>query len=139
MPDAIIQRYIDAIENYLADRLGTTYTNVDQDPITYSSEAYLFRCAISKLVMCNLLYENYVVTGFGTVIKKDEFSINQSENDIMASAKGCAKDAVRYLEAIPGISPKEAALIVFDLQYSTESFFSDRKSDIYKYFPYIHI
>lgn len=140
MPDAIIQRYIDTIENDFVLRFGNTFTDVVASPTTYPTEARLFTDVICNLVMANLLGESLVVTGFGTVVKKDEFSENVDFDETQKYAKLCAKNAVNSLKKIPNIDQREAAETITDLQGFTEAFFERRSemSVLHKYFPYTY-
>lgn len=83
VPDAIIQRAIDYVLFAFKDTLGQPFTDALNDPDSHAEEVAKYKMAMGYLVVTRLLVDGYVITGFGVVVKRDEYSqpINEEQSD----------------------------------------------------------
>jgi hypothetical protein len=121
VPDKVIQRELDYIDLVFTNRFGTTYTSVD--PIQQPQITKILKTGIEYLCIARLLNENYVLTGFGVVRKKDEYSENLTDDERLLLARQYVKDASTILHQLQWNFMTDA---IQDCQSVTEGFFNKR-------------
>lgn len=135
VPDAIIQRELDIIDAIFTEDFGQIYTDASTDPTHHPVEAKWFKLAIKDLTVCLLFKDNYVITGFGVVVKKDEYSENVK--DVSGFALQCLKNASMFLHYL-NIDQRTISNTLFKIQPFSESFFAKRDARLLRiYNPYI--
>lgn len=134
VPDAIIQRELDIIDTVFTQNFGNIYTIASANPT--STEAKWFKLAIKDLTVCLLFKDNYVITGFGVVRKKDEFSENMSLEEVSFFARQCLQNASYFLHQLD-INTRLVSTTLNELQPFVEGFFKMRRNDSWKYNPYL--
>ena len=93
VPERIIQKELDAIDAYFTQYFGDAYTVPSADPSSHPVEVKWLTMAIKELTVALLFRDNYVITGFGVVRKKDEFSENVYNEDVTLFARQCVMAA----------------------------------------------
>lgn len=141
VPEEVIQREIDFVRNRFVDYFGTAYTDAEDDaqeetpvnPVLIDK----FKVAMSYLSMTRLLTEDYVLTGFGVVIKQDDYSDPLPQDKIDQIAADYVKSASTTLHSIEEIKKKDITGCIENCQSFVNGFFS-KKDDcsLYQYFPY---
>jgi hypothetical protein len=136
VPDAVIQRHIDYVDTCYTNNFGAAYTDVVLDPTTDVELAGIFRDSQLYLTMARLLGDRYVLTGFGLVEKRDEYSNEVSEEKYLTIARQLVKDASTILHRFDHDKVTDC---IQDCSVVTEGFF-EKKSDctLHRYFPYTH-
>lgn len=138
VPDAVIQRELDIIDAVFTENFGQIYTDASTTPAAFPVEAKWFKLAIKDLTVCLLFKDNYVITGFGVVRKKDEFSENISYDEVSFFARQCLKNAVMFL-AYLDIDKRVISQTLQQIQPFEEGFFKNRPLiSLRRYNPYIY-
>lgn len=140
VPDELIQRELDIIDAVFTEEFGQIYTNASTTPASYPVEAKWFKFAIKDLTVCLLFKDNYVITGFGVVRKKDEFSENVDLENVSFFAKQCLKNTSMFLHYIPNLDDRLISNVLQKIQPFEEGFFLERPiiSTLRHFNPYVY-
>lgn len=138
VPKQVIDRSIIHVRDVYAYYFGNTYTDAEldnQQPTPNDPDLIdKFQTSMGYLVMARLLSEQYVATGFGVVVKKDEFSEDTGFDRPQSIARQYINDASVILHTIPNLPDITEA--VTEATSNTERFFPKKRSNLWKYYPY---
>lgn len=133
VPNAIIQRHIDYVYYCMKTRLGTTFVDINNNPTLDQDLANVYTTAWSHLVVARLLYDNYVITGFGVVKKDDEFSTNLDGGQIELTSRDLSNTAAAVLQMAHQPNVTE---LIQDVSPVIEGFFEKKHHNLHEYNPY---
>lgn len=121
-PTAIIDDRISLVETMLQTYLGQPYTDMMSNE---SEEAKMTKKAHAYLTMANLLSrERIVLTGFGAVVKTDEYSrpVSEEADEIARQYTATAGTLLRTA----GFARSAVAKVLEGSQSVTEMFFNNK-------------
>lgn len=141
VPNDIIDREIDFVRNRFVDYFGDVFTDAEADAQEETPENPILidqlKTAMANLIMARLFSERAVITGFGVVVKEEEYANEIDDEKAQMLASHYATDGSTILHSIPELKKKDVSGCVVDCQNAINGFFA-KKDDctLYKYFPY---
>lgn len=121
-PDGIIDDRIDTVEYLLETILGQDY--IDLMSMTVPPiEARMVKRAHAYLVMANLVSDRMVLTGFGVVEKKDDYSQPAPVDDIENVARQYVDTASELLHGVNLFPKHKVTEVILKSQKQIEGFF----------------
>lgn len=119
-PDSVIQRHIDFVHSVFVEKFGP---DVDYESgVDYSK----FCVAQAEIVFSRLLSESIVLTGFGVVRKKDEYSERPTDEELFFSARSHVDTATTVLYSLP-YPDTTVREVIEETQLVLEGFFRRKK------------
>lgn len=121
-PDKVIEDRIDTVEYLLETILGQDY--IDLMSMTVPPiEARMVKRAHAYLVMANIMSDRMVLTGFGVVEKKDDYSQPAPVDDIENVARQYVDTASELLHGVKLFPNHKVTEVVLRSQKQIEGFF----------------
>lgn len=139
VPDELIQREISIIDAVFSEDFGQIYVDASTSPASHPTEAKWFTLAIKDLTVCLLFKDDYVITGFGVVRKKDEFSENINYEEVTQFARQCLKNTSMFLNYLD-IDKRVISNTLQKIQPFEEGFFEKRPllTTLRHFNPYVY-